>query len=175
MTSKGEKGCDMFLKFLFGVAMVAFSSFCGYVLAKKYRQRKAFFQQLKEFNERYLSEVSYYRRPIKTFAASYAYKGDFARLLNLFFQYLDNGQARAFEVDFKAELPFLRQDDRQVVADYFFMLGRGDSSSQKGYFTGIKDRLSALYNEAISDCKKYGDLYIKLGFLCGLFILILII
>jgi stage III sporulation protein AB len=165
----------MFVKFLFGVAMVAFSSFCGYFFARKYRQRKAFFQQLKEFNERYLSEISYYRRPIKAFAASYAYKGEFAQLLNAFFCFLDNGQARAFEFDFTSEFPFLRQDERQVVVDYFFMLGRGDSGSQKGYFSAIKDRLSALSVEAVNDCKKYGDLYVKLGFLCGLFILILII
>ena len=165
----------MFLKFLLGVFIVAFGSACGYFFAKKYRQRKAFFQQLKEFNERYLSEISYYRRPIKAFASSYAYKGEFARLLYMFFTYLEAGQARGFEVDFKTEFPFLRQDERQVVADYFFMLGRGDSTSQKGYFSGVKEGLTKLYNVAVEDCKKYGDLYIKLGFLCGLFILILMI
>ena len=165
----------MFLKFLLGVCIVAFGSACGYFLAKKYRQRKAFFRQLKEFNERYLSEISYYRRPIKAFASSYAYKGEFAHLLNLFFAYLEAGQARGFEVDFKTEFPFLRQDERQVVADYFFMLGRGDSGSQKGYFSGVKEGLTKLYNVAVEDCKKYGDLYVKLGFLCGLFILILMI
>ena len=39
------------VKFLLGVAIVAFSSYCGFVFAKKYRKRKLFFGQLKEFND----------------------------------------------------------------------------------------------------------------------------
>ena len=58
-------------KFIVGVAMVAFTTFCGYFLAKKYRQRKLFFMQLVEFNERFLSEISYYRRPIKDFTEKF--------------------------------------------------------------------------------------------------------
>ena len=52
------------IKFILGVAIICFTSFCGYVLAKKYRQRKNFFSQMNEFNERFLSEIAYYRRPI---------------------------------------------------------------------------------------------------------------
>ena len=49
-------------KFLLGVAIVAFMSFLGYLLAKKYRKRRDFFVQFTLFNERFLSEISYYRR-----------------------------------------------------------------------------------------------------------------
>lgn len=165
----------MLLKFIFGITMVAFTSFCGYLFAKKYRQRKLFFQQFKEFNERFLSEVSYYRRPIKAFAASYTYKGEFEQLLEVFFGLLEGGQAQSRTFDLKANFSFLREAERQTVEDYFLMLGRGDSASQKGYFSSVKERLSTLCDSAEKDCKKYGDLYIKLGFLCGLLILILII
>ena len=55
------------------------------------------------------------------------------------------------------------------------MLGKGDSFSQKGYFATSKDALEKLYVEAENNCKKYVHLYIKLGFLCGLTLLILLI
>jgi stage III sporulation protein AB len=165
----------MLLKYVFGIGIVAFSSFCGYFLAKKYRKRKQFLQQFKEFNERFLSEVTYFRRPIKAFVASYAYKGEFDRFLRTFFEQLDKGQAQACSFDFKSEYSFLKEEERQTVADYFLMLGRGDSHSQKGYFASVKERLIAQYSAAENDCKKYVDLYIKLGFLCGLLILILMI
>ncbi len=165
----------MLAKFIFGVAIVAFTSFLGYLFAKKYRQRKQFFQQFKEFNERFLSEISYSRRPIKAFVASYSYKGDFDRLLKLFFQRLENGNTLARAFDFKTEFPFLKREEQQTVQDYFLMLGKGNSVSQKGYFMSVKERLSTLFHSAETDCKKYGDLYIKIGFLCGLLILILII
>ena len=63
------------LKFLLGVAIIAFTTFCGYLLGKKYRIKKQFFLQLNEFNERFLSEIAYYRRPLREFIAGYAYQG----------------------------------------------------------------------------------------------------
>ena len=165
----------MFVKFIFGVIIVLFTSFCGYLFANKYRERKLFLQQFKEFNERFLCEVAYYRRPIKAFVASYEYKGEFDRLLKIFFQFLEDGQVKARALDFKTEFPFLNEGERRTLEDYFLMIGRGDSSSQKAYFSSIKERLSALSINAEKDCKKYGDLYIKLGFLCGLLILILML
>ncbi len=163
------------LKFFLGVAIVGFTSFCGYLLAKKYRQRKAFFSQFKEFNERFLSEISYYRRPIREFAARYAYKGEFHTLLEDFFHSLSqrSSQSRSF-TDFPT-YGFLTAEEKRVVEDYFLMLGKGDSVSQKGYFSAVKEPLSKLQTESETACKKYGDLYIKIGFLCGLLILILIV
>ena len=70
---------------------------------------------------------------------------------------------------------FLKKEEIALIGDYFSMLGKGDSISQKGYFSSVKEDLKILETEAVQTSKKYGDLYIKLGFLCGLFILILII
>ena len=83
------------IKFILGMAIVCFTSFCGYVLAKKYRQRKNFFAQMNEFNERFLSEIAYYRRPVGEFAEKYAYKGEFEILLNAFLDSLGSGDEPA--------------------------------------------------------------------------------
>ena len=165
----------MLLKFIFGATMVAFTTFCGYLFARKYRQRKLFFAQFSEFNDRYISEISYSRRPIKTFISAYAYKGEFDTFLRKYFEVLESGQTRMHGFDFKTELSFLKQEERQIVLDYFIMLGKGDSVSQKGYFSTIKERLHSLASLTENEHKKYGNLYVKIGFLCGLFILILII
>lgn len=61
------------------------------------------------------------------------------------------------------------------MQDYFLMVGRGDSASQKTYFSSVSGVVSKWASDANLAAKKYGDLYIKLGFLCGLFVLILII
>ena len=163
------------VKFLLGIAIVAFTSYCGFILAKKYRKRKLFFMQLKEFNERFLSEVSYYRRPLGEFAAKYVYKGEFQNFLHNFFAEIDElSQSKEREITFDG-CEFLKEEDKNLIEDYFKMLGKGDSASQKTYFSAAKERIVKLYVEAENDYKKYGDLYVKLGFLCGLLILILII
>ena len=162
------------IKFFLGVAIVAFTTFCAYVLAKKYRKRMLFFQEFYTFNERFLSEIAYYRRPIKEFIGLYAYQGEFADFLaDVFAEREGNTQIGA--VLLEGDYDFLKEEDRKTVEDYFLMLGKGDSASQKGYFSSIKERLFALRNEAEKDAKRYGDLYIKIGFLCGLLILILIV
>ena len=79
----------MMIKFFLGVAIVGFCSFCGYLFAKKYRQRKLFFSQLATFNERFINEISYYRRPLVQFASAYAYKGEFSLLLEYCFKHLN--------------------------------------------------------------------------------------
>ena len=155
--------------------MVAFTAFCGYLLSKKYRQRKLFFLQLKEFNGRFLNEISYYRRPIAEFVSGYSYQGEFQTLLVLFFEKIKERSASEKVFLDDEEFAFLTRDEKRLVEDYFQMLGKGDSKSQKDYFSSVKDCISKLQTETETDCKKYGDLYVKIGFLCGLLILIIIL
>ena len=70
---------------------------------------------------------------------------------------------------------FLSAEDKALVDNYFSMLGKADSMAQKAYFSSVKDVLKKAEADAISESKKYGDLYVKMGFLLGLLILILII
>ncbi len=163
------------IKFLFGVAIVAFTTLCGRIFAKKYRQRKDFFKQLKEFNERFLNEISYYRRPLKEFFEAYTYRGEFQMLLREYFLSLDEPSAKRTLFAEQETCSLLTEEEKRVVEDYFLMLGKGDSASQKGYFSSVSGTLSKLQSESEERAKRYGDLYVKLGFLCGLLILILIV
>ena len=161
------------IKFLLGITMVAFTTFCGYLLSKKYRKRMLFFQELQVFNERFLSEIAYARRPIKDFVSKYTFYGEFSNLLADFFACIDDGAP--FCGDDLQGYTFLKEDEKRFLEEYFRMLGRGDSASQNAYFSSVKATLSSYKNTAETDGKKYGDLYIKIGFLCGLLILILIV
>ena len=163
------------VKFFLGVAIVAFTSFCGYLLSRKYRRRKLFFQQFRLFNERFLSEITYYRRTLLEFFSAYGYQGEFDELLKDFSLALAGKKEFAKVFNREETLEFLTKEEAAKTEAYFRMLGKGDSASQKSYFSAMKEELNALQNEAETVAQKYGDLYIKLGFLCGLFILILII
>ena len=165
----------MMQKFIFGISIVAFTTYCGYFLARKYRQKKLFFKELQVFNERFLSEISYYRRPIKEFISKYTYKGEFELFLQEYFEAMSVRGQMVDNVLQSAKYAFLKAEEKRVVEDYFLMLGKGDSFSQKGYFSSVKEPLARLQNEAESTCKRYGDLYVKIGFLCGLLILILML
>ena len=164
----------MLIKFFLGIAIVIFTSFCGYLLARKYRQRMLFFQEFCVFNERFLSEIAYYRRPVKEFIALYSYRGEFNDFLAEIFTVREEN-LELESLFSKDKYTFLKEEEKKTLTDYFFMLGKGDSASQKGYFSSVKEKLLSMQKEAETQAKRYGDLYIKIGFLCGLLILILIV
>ena len=162
------------VKFLLGIAIVAVCSLIGYFASSKYRHRKQFFSQLRLFNERFLHEISYYKRPLGEFIAKYRYQGQFEILLHDFYRQLIKPNQRHIALNF-SEYTFLPKEDWFFLEDYFQMIGKGDSASQKVYFSSMKEEIQKRYAIVETEYKKYGDLYIKLGFLCGLFILVLII
>ena len=162
-------------KVIIGICIICFTTFCGYALTKKYRQRKSFFWQLKELNERYLHEIAYYKRPLKEFLRAYPYVGEFALCLEDFWETLENGARERGEEREEIELDFLTADEKTFLRDYFSMLGRGDSLSQKNFFSAMQVTVANYKNKSEEEEKRYGDLYIKLGFLFGLAVLVLII
>ena len=164
------------MKLIVGMLVVAFTSYCGYFLAKKYRKRKSFFIQLYEFNERFLNELSYYRRPLSAFLKKYEYKGEFLELINVFFGQLSEKSTQNKDVyELLKEYDFLKDDEKAFTFDYFRMLGVSDSSSQKEYFLAARSSLTEYKSRGEADSEKFGSLYVKLGFLCGLTILIVIV
>jgi stage III sporulation protein AB len=159
-----------------GIIIVILSSACGFLLAKKHRKRKAFFTQLYQFNERFLNEIAYYRRPITEFVSQFTYKGEFALLLENYFESVKNGDdVLLLDLQNDSNFSFLIEEEKNEITDYFYTLGKGDSVSQKNYFSSQKERLSKRQTEADTVAKKYVDLYVKLGFLFGLFLLIILI
>lgn len=162
-------------KYLLYILIIAFTSFCGYLLAKKYRKKKSFYAQFVVFNERFISELSYFRRPIYEFISSYEYFGEFLFFLKEFLSNHEKNTVFLQELMEDTVFYFLKSDEKSMVVNYFSMLGRGDSHSQKVYFTSMNEILKKAEVQAISNCKKYSELYLKMGFLIGLLIIILII
>ncbi len=154
----------LWLKGAAAVAAVAFGVLIGYLAAERYRSRKQFFAQWQSFNERYLNELKYARRPLPQFLGEYAYGGAFQKRLAAF-------SARSAA----PPLPFLTEDEKKQCDAYFGMLGKGDAASQSGYFAARQDTLAQKRAESEKEAKARGALYLKLGLLAGLAFVILII
>lgn len=164
------------MKLLIGIAIVCFSTYCGRFFSKKYLRRKRFFGQIYDFNERYLNEMSYYRRPLSAFLQKYSYQGEFSALLACFFEDLSQKTTKKTAMnDCLSAYDFLTGDEKSLIGDYFQMVGKGDSLSQKEYFSSVRTSLLKLRDQTAEEGEKYGKLYLKLGFLCGLTLLIIIV
>ena len=154
----------MWIKILLCMAIVAFCTALGYFFAEKYRARRRFFSQFCAFNERFLNELEFERKPVSAFLKSYEYTGDFGKAVK------DFAEKRQ-----KSGVRYLTTAEKALFEDYFSMLGRGDALSQKNYFGARKGTLAEKKTETEKEAKSRSDLYLKLGLLSGLAIVILII
>ena len=159
------------VRFIVGIAVVVFTTFCGRFLAKKYTIRKAFFQEAESFNEGFLEELGYTKRPFEEYCLKRAYKGEFGQMLH---EELNRRAKRKSTLSLDG-YSFLNAEERAFFSEYFCAFGRGDAQSQKSYFSQAKNRLQSLKIKAEEECKRNVELFTKMGFLLGLALLIIII
>lgn len=155
----------LWLKIVICIAVIAFSTAMGYLLSCKYRARKKFYDQFCLFNERYLNELNYMRKPLPDFLKQYEYTGDFAKAVKQCVE----------ERDCSVKLTFLTNEERNACGNYFSMLGKGDALSQKSFFGAQTKILDEKRATGEKQAKARVSLYVKLGLLLGLAIVILII
>ena len=80
--------------------------------------------------------------------------------------------------DFQAEkydFDYLTDDEKKFLGDYFRMVGGSDAASQKTYLSALRKDIEERRSASGEIYKKYFALYLKLGFLAGLVLVILIV
>ena len=148
------------IKLLLCAALVALCSGVGYLLAGKYKQRKKFFYELDLFNARMINEVSYTKMPLSAVIEKYPFSGDFGKLLE---EKKKNGSVTG---DF--EIAYLSGDEKNL------MVGRSDSGSQREYLNSARAETEKLRAESEKEYKRRFNLYVRLGFLFGLILAVLL-
>ena len=155
----------LWIKFVLGGLIIAFCTFLGWLAAGKYRLRKSFFAQFNGLNEKYLAELKFSRKPLAQFLQESKFSGDFGKMID------SHAKTRSADVGFS----YLLQSEKEFLGEYLSMLGKGDSSSQSGYFSAQKDFLAEKKAECEKQAKERNELYLKLGLLAGLAFVILIV
>ena len=146
----------MWLKILICIAVIAFFTGLGYLISGKYRARKKFYTQFCAFNERYLNELTFTRKPLSSFLKEFEYTGDFGKTI-------EAAEKREGEIKYS----YLSKEEKK--------LGKGDSASQKNFFAAQKAKLEEKRTDSEKQAKARSELYLKLGLLLGLAIVILIL
>ena len=118
------------------------------------------------FNERLVNEVSYTKIPLPAFAEKYEFTGDFKKMLT---DKKDDFQAEKYDFE------YLTEDEKKFLCDYFRMVGGSDAASQKTYLSALRKEIEERRRTSEDIYKKYFALYLKLGFLAGLVLVILIV
>ena len=155
------------MKIFLGILVIIFSTFIGYILSKKYTKLKNFYCNFDNFNKMLKTEIAFSQKTLKEIIAEkYSINNDFLYSFKL---YLENKE------NFCLNINYLSSDEKAFLLEYFENIGKTEKGSQLEFLKKAEERLSTFYKNAIELDKKYKTLYIKLGFLIGLIIFILII
>ena len=114
-----------------------------------------------------MNEVSYTKIPLPAFLEKYEFSGDFKKMLEV-------KKGSDFETECY-DYPYLKEDERKFLHDYFFMIGKSDAASQKTYLSAVRQEIGERRRASEDAYKRYFSLYLKLGFLAGLILVILIV
>lgn len=120
-------------------------------LSAKKKKRMIVFGEMCEFNEQLLLNFKFARQPLNKIAEKYKYVPQVLRGEKV----LDGG-------------------DGNVLYDYVVNLGKTDAVSQIDYLNGRKAALEKLKAESAEQYKKYSSLYVKIFFMLGVLLAVLI-
>lgn len=123
----------------------------GIFLSANKKKRMQVFGELYEFNEQLILNFKFSRQPINKIAEKYKFVPPILRGEKL-----------------------LEGEDGEIISDYAINLGKTDALSQIDYLNGRKAALEKYKNESAVQYKKYSSLYVKIFFLVGVLIAVLI-
>ncbi len=109
------------------------------------------FSELYEFNEQLILNLKFARQPVDKVAEPYKYVPEIL----------------------KGE-PVLDGKDGEIISEYIVNLGKSDAMSQIDYLNGRKSSLEKLKEESFTNYKKYSSLYVKIFFMVGVLIAVLL-
>lgn len=123
----------------------------GVLLSAKKKKRMNVFSELYEFNEQLILNLKFSRAPLDKVAGNFKLMPEMLR----------------------GSIP-LEGKDGQFICDYLFNLGKTDALSQVDYLNGRREWLARYRDESRTEYRKYSSLYIKIFFMIGVLMAVLL-
>lgn len=153
------------MKLFLGIILLILSILISFIMSNKFYFRRVFFNDFATFNRELKQNILFKQNTLIKLINSYQIKSDFFILTK---NYIENGQ-------YKFDKKYLTKQELSFFDEYLKLIGVGDKVSQLDFINSVEDIISSKQVQAVNDEKKYKILYIKLGFLIGLILLILVI
>ncbi|MBQ3494144.1 MAG: hypothetical protein IJA69_01875 [Clostridia bacterium] len=164
------------MKILLILIIIICFVFLGVGLSKYYTERKKFFLEFGLFVSNINSNINFGREKIINIIEKYEIKNKSLELQKLCDNYV-NALRNKNLIDGRIfdGITILKNDEKQLLQNFFGMLGKFDIYSQSKEIASYSARFEEIYSEVNKDCKKYASLIIKLSLVLGLLVCLLII
>ncbi len=123
----------------------------GVFFSANKKKRMQVFSELCEFNDQLIMNLKFSKNPLDKVAQNY--------------KYIPTALKGGKLLDGK---------DGEVISDYFVNLGKSDAMSQIDYLNGRKELLVKYREESQTNYKRYSSLYVKIFFMIGVLMAVLL-
>ena len=148
----------LFLGFLLFIASVLL----GYILSTKFTKRTSLFSEFSSFNQLMINEVEFAQNTLTSIVDNTS--NSFAKDVVV---YLEKNEFSKYD--------FLNEEENDLILNYFKNVGSQDKISQLQYLKKIDLDINKRFNMCKDEMKKYKQLYLKVGFLIGLILFVLVL
>lgn len=153
------------MKIFIGILLLTLSTIIGYTFSQKYKKRQDFFNDFEKFNKNLLNEVGFRQKPLRLVLSSVKNENDFYILTE---KYLSNEKSNF-------NLNYLKKEEIDLYNNFLLEIGVGDVETQTKILKSYESKLFDIAKSTAEEYKKYHTLYIKIGFLIGLILFIMLI
>ncbi len=155
------------MKLFLGIISLIISTSIGFFLSKRYTLRKKFYYDFFSFNKTLKTEISFAQNSLLSFIENNKSNSSIF-YVNLYRVFIEKNKVDIDENLFsKEEISFFEV--------YLNSIGASDKQTQLSLLDSTEVKLNNMLKNCEDEEKKYKSLYVKLGFLIGLIVLILII
>ncbi len=155
------------MNIIIGLVALFSCTYFGFNFSKKFTSRKTFYFDFNEFNKIIKNEINYSQNTL------YSILKNNTNTDSDFYKVLKN--VILSKEKFTSNQKYLESDELSYFKSYIEKVGSGDKFSQIKFIDNAYEYVNEKYKIASEDEKKYKKLYIKLGFLVGLIIFIVLI
>lgn len=143
-------------------------AFLGWLISIKFAESKAFWEKFAFRHEKIKAEISFSQNSLSEILESGEKDGKNDSFSTMANNYFKNGRITP-------ELKFLSEEEIRFIEKYLQNLGTTDKDSQINLLKSMEAEIKKYSDTSDNRYKKYRPLYIKLGFLSGLVIFILVV
>ena len=166
------------MQFIISVVLLMACSYLGYAFGNFYKLREQFLQDLVNFTQILRTEIGFSKEHLLNILKQkkYNFRPQFASFLKSYAKCLEKEDIPTLEV-IKANVNSIYLDEKEQVEvhNLFSFLGTTDSISQINNLSNYLVFFEMFLKDANKEKKKYVGTYSKLGFLTGVFLVILLL
>ena len=164
------------MKYVFIVCAIIACSALGHFLSQRYKKRKNFWNSLIMLSDKLVVDISFSRAKLAGVVQSFdkTYAKNLFGIRENYLAFLASKDELSKEKLFAKNTP-ANGEEKDFIFLFFKCLGRLDASEQTKEIENFKTRFLEMKSKADAEHKKYGSLYLKLGFIAGLFIAVLLL